>query len=56
MKKLITLSMCFIAFSLFAQEEEETEEKKAFSLSGSVDVYYQTNLTSTDRALFGDLP
>ena len=52
MKKIITLSMFFIAFSLFAQEEE-TEEKKAFSFSGSVDVYYQTNLTSTDQAVFG---
>ena len=53
MKKLITLSMFFIAFSLFAQEEE-TEEKKSFSFSGSVDVYYQTNLTSSDQAVFGD--
>jgi hypothetical protein len=56
MKKIITLSMFFIAFSLFAQEEKEeetivettlevTEEKKSFSFSGSVDAYYRTNFT-----------
>ncbi len=45
MKKLITLSMFFIAFSLFAQEEE-TEEKKSFSFSGSIDAYYRANLTA----------
>jgi len=53
MKKIITLSMFFIAFSLFAQEEETiveptvevTEEKKSFSFSGSVDAYYRTNFT-----------
>jgi hypothetical protein len=49
MKKIITLSMFFIAFSLFAQEEtteEKTEEKKSFSFSGSVDAYYRANLTA----------
>jgi len=46
MKKLFTLSMLFIAVSLFAQEE--TEEKKSFTLSGSVDAYYQTLLTASD--------
>ncbi len=45
MKKLITLSMFFIACSLFAQEEE-TEEKKSFSFSGSIDAYYRANLTA----------
>lgn len=45
MKKLITLSMFFIAFSLFAQEEE-TEEKKSFNFSGSIDAYYRANLTA----------
>jgi hypothetical protein len=45
MKKLITLSMLFMATVLFAQEE--VTEKKV-SISGTVDAYYKTNLTSTD--------
>ena len=45
MKKIITLSMFFMAFSLFAQEEV-TEEKKSFTLSGSIDAYYRTNFTA----------
>jgi len=45
MKKLFTISICFLAFSLFAQEEE-TKEKKSFSFSGSVDAYYRANLTA----------
>ena len=44
MKKLITLSMFFVAFSLMAQEE--TEEKKKFEFSGSVDAYFKSNITS----------
>ncbi len=46
MKKLFTLSIFFIAFSLFAQEEETTEKK--LSITGSVDAYYQTYLTTSD--------
>ncbi|GAA3644949.1 outer membrane beta-barrel protein [Flavivirga jejuensis] len=46
MKKLFTLSMLFMATVLFAQEEEVTEKK--LNISGSVDAYYKTNLTSTD--------
>lgn len=42
MKKIITLSMLFVATALFAQEE------KKVSISGSVDAYYRTNLSSTD--------
>ncbi len=34
----------------FAQEEEE---KKAVSISGTVDAYYKTNLSATDRATDG---
>ena len=45
MKKIITLSMLFVATALFAQEE--VTEKK-LSISGSVDAYYKTNLSSTD--------
>lgn len=43
MKKLITLSMFFLASSLFAQEEET---KPTFSISGSVDAYYRANLNA----------
>ncbi|MDU8886742.1 outer membrane beta-barrel protein [Yeosuana sp. MJ-SS3] len=47
MKKIITLSMFLIAFSLIAQED--SEEKKKFSFSGSVDAYFQTYLTAPDN-------
>ena len=47
MKKLITLSMLFVATALFAQEEA-TEKK--LSITGSVDAYYQTNLSVSDQA------
>jgi len=47
MKKLLTLSMFFIAFGLTAQEEE-TEETKSFTISGSVDAYYQTYFSASD--------
>ncbi len=40
--------MFFVAFSLFAQEE--TEEKKKFEFSGSVDAYYKGNLTGPNTA------
>jgi len=45
MKKLITLSMLFVAAIGFAQEEEESSK---LSVSGSIDAYYQTNLTTSD--------
>jgi len=45
MKKLITLSMLFMATVLFAQEE--ATEKKV-SISGTVDAYFQTNLSVSD--------
>lgn len=48
MKKLITLSMFFVAFSLMAQEE--TEEKKKFEFSGSVDAYFKSNITGPNTA------
>lgn len=47
MKKLFTLTMLFAASFGFAQDAEE----KKLSLSGSVDTYYRTNLTSTDQVL-----
>jgi hypothetical protein len=45
MKKIITLSMLFVATAIFAQEEA-TEKK--LSITGSVDGYYQTYLTAPD--------
>lgn len=43
MKKLITLSILFVATALFAQEEPETP---AFVISGSIDAYYRANFTA----------
>ena len=48
MKKII-LGLLFISSLTITGQEEE----KKFSLSGSVDAYYKTNLTSTDQAIFG---
>jgi len=52
MKKFITLSMLFMAAALFAQEEAPAP---SFTVSGSVDAYYQTYLTAPDDsgATFG---
>ena len=47
MKKIITLSMLFVATALFAQEEAP----KKLSISGSVDTYYQTYLTASDNVV-----
>lgn len=52
MKKIITLSMFLLAFTLIAQEDGE--EKKKFSISGSVDAYYQTYLTAPDNGTTED--
>lgn len=41
--------MVFAAFSLFAQED--TEEKKKFEFSGSVDTYYKSNFTGPNTAV-----
>lgn len=46
MKKIITLSMLFVATTLFAQEE--TKEKKV-SISGSIDAYFQSYLNTSDN-------
>lgn len=43
MKKIITLSMLFMATALFAQEEETAP---SFTVSGSIDAYYRTNLNA----------
>lgn len=44
MKKLITLSMLFMATALFAQEE--AAPAPSFSVSGSIDAYYRANFTA----------
>ncbi|KJD36857.1 hypothetical protein PW52_02565 [Tamlana sedimentorum] len=45
MKKILTLSLLFVAALGFAQEEETSK----LSISGSVDAYYQTYLTAPDN-------
>ncbi|MGJ8548751.1 outer membrane beta-barrel protein [Winogradskyella wichelsiae] len=54
MKKLLSLTLLLTSIVLSAQDTEEATPEKTFTLSGSVDAYYQTNLTSTDQAIFGD--
>lgn len=46
MKQLFTLTLLLISIIVLAQETEENEQK--FSFEGSVDAYYQTNLSSSD--------
>ncbi|AUS04787.1 outer membrane beta-barrel protein [Pseudotamlana carrageenivorans] len=46
MKKLFTLSALLLASVVFAQDEP-----KKLSISGSVDAYYRTNLTSSDASI-----
>jgi len=38
----------------FGQEDTEEEEKKSISISGTVDAYYRTNLSSTDDGIIPD--
>lgn len=54
MKKLSTLTLLFASIILTAQNSTEEVIEKKFSVEGSVDAYYQTNLTSSDQAIFGD--
>jgi len=49
MKKII-LGLLFISTLTFTAQEDE----KKFTLSGSIDTYYKTNLTSSDQAIFPD--
>ncbi|MBO0590089.1 porin [Cellulophaga sp. E16_2] len=51
-KNIFFAAVLFTGANLVAQEE--VEEKKAISISGSVDAYYKTNLSSSDRAIFGE--
>ncbi|MEH1006116.1 MULTISPECIES: outer membrane beta-barrel protein [Winogradskyella] len=47
MKKILTLTLLAMSVVLTAQETEEIKEK-SFTISGSVDAYYQTYLTASD--------
>ncbi len=53
MKKLFTLTLLFASLALTAQETEAPKEEKAFTITGSVDAYYQTYLTAPDDAGVG---
>ncbi|MCJ7468089.1 MAG: porin [Maribacter sp.] len=53
-KKIFFLTLTLISSGIFAQEVEIVEEvKPKFTFGGSVDAYYKTNLSATDRAIFG---
>ncbi len=51
MKTVFTMAMLLCSIMVFSQEEEPTEKK--FTISGSVDAYYKTNLTGPNEA-FGE--
>jgi len=51
--KLTVLSL--ILFTSFNMNSQETEEKGTFTLSGSVDTYYSTNLSTSDIGTIGTL-
>jgi Putative beta-barrel porin-2, OmpL-like. bbp2 len=48
MKNIFTLTLLLISIVLTAQETEEAKKEKSFTISGSVDAYYQTYLTASD--------
>ncbi|WP_066223892.1 outer membrane beta-barrel protein [Formosa haliotis] len=50
MKKIFTLALIFASISIYAQDTIATmKAKPKFSISGSVDTYYQTYLTAPDN-------
>ena len=53
MKKIFTLLFFLVSISLTAQEETETKEKK-FEFSGSIDVYYRSNITGPNEYTITD--
>jgi hypothetical protein len=50
MKKLFTLTLLLTSIVLTAQDATEESTEKKFTLSGSVDAYYQTYLSAPDDA------
>ncbi|WP_394750478.1 outer membrane beta-barrel protein [Spongiimicrobium salis] len=53
-KSVLLALLLFTGFTSIAQDAPAEEEKKKVTVSGSVDAYYRTNLSATDRAIFGD--
>ncbi len=55
MKKLLSLTLLFSTLALSAQDTEDTSSDKSFTLSGSVDAYFQTYISAPDNvgASFG---
>lgn len=47
-KKTVLLGLTVLSFSTIKAQEDKKEEKK-ISLSGSIDAYYQTNLSAADN-------
>ncbi|MCK8480473.1 outer membrane beta-barrel protein [Psychroserpens algicola] len=50
MKHLFTLTLLLTSILLTAQESQEETSEKKFSISGSVDAYFRTNLTGPNEA------
>ncbi len=50
MKLLLRVLMLVFVLPLAAQEEAAEEETKKLSVTGSVDAYYRTNITGTNKA------
>ncbi|WP_299105266.1 outer membrane beta-barrel protein [uncultured Winogradskyella sp.] len=50
MKKIFTLTLLLMSVVLTAQDSTEVAKEKKFTLSGSVDAYYQTYLSAPDDA------
>jgi hypothetical protein len=50
MKKLFTLTLLLTSIVLSAQDDAKETTEKKFSLSGSVDAYYQTYISAPDDA------
>jgi Putative beta-barrel porin-2, OmpL-like. bbp2 len=53
MKKLFTLTLLLASIVVFAQEAEESTDKK-FTISGSVDAYFRSNLTGPNQSFEDD--
>ncbi|MBT8267926.1 MAG: porin [Bacteroidia bacterium] len=53
MKLFLRLFMFCLVLPIFAQEENQEEEEKKLSITGSVDAYFRTNFTGPNEA-FGD--
>lgn len=53
-KKVCLVSLALISFTAVAQEEEEKKWFDNFSVNGSVDAYFRTNLTGPNKAVDGE--